>query len=95
MPIQALAVLWPEPEQYARFREICSDEIHDTIEDYRARVGPKLEQLAARGIPVRKVSFDPEELLAFAQANGREVDSEARAQYGAWLLLAERGGAES
>lgn len=89
MPIQGIATLWPTAENYQRFKEVCSDEIHDTAEAYHASAGRKLDQLAAQGIVIERVPFDPDELAAWAAAQHQKINSQTRAAY-AGFLLAER-----
>lgn len=86
-----VAVLWPDAANYARFVEVCDDRIkHATVDEYHASAGAKLEQLARQGVAVQRIDFDPDELLRWAIAGRRRVDSQARAEYAAILAGRER-----
>lgn len=85
MPIAGLATLWPSPENYARFKEICDDQIHETYEDYVASAGKKLGELEKRGVVFQRIGFDPDELAAWCRAEFGKVNSESRAAYAAVL----------
>jgi hypothetical protein len=78
MTLSAVGALWPDAGNYARFRELCAN-----AERY-------FDALAARGIAVERIPFDPDALAAWAAQRGVEVDSQARAAY-AGILFAERG----
>lgn len=77
-------VLWPDQQNFARFAEICGGLKYDTIEAYLVPLNQYAEEQERLGIPVAKVTFDPEELLAFAKARGLDrVDSETRVTFAA------------
>lgn len=86
MPANRIAVLWPDTANYDRFREISEGDIKSaTVEEYRAAVGPDLNNKAASGIHVERVAFDVEELLTFAKRNGGRVDSKTRGAFAAMM----------
>jgi len=86
MPVNRVAVLWPDATNYDRFREICEGDIKSpTVEEYHLAVSPDLENKAKHGIHVERVPFDAEELLTFSKTVGRRVDSETRAQFAAMM----------
>jgi hypothetical protein len=90
MPVDGVGALWPNAENYARFREVCVEEMPETVEAYHANAARHFEALAAKGIAVERIPFDPDALAAWAAARGAEVNSQTRAAY-AGVLLAERG----
>jgi len=90
MTLSGVGALWPSAENYARFKEACADQMPDTVEEYRASAGAHLDALAARGVAVTRLSFDPDDLAAWAAKQGTPVNSRARAAF-AGLLFAERG----
>lgn len=82
-----MAVLWPDEQNYDRFRAICSiDELHDTLASYRAAANVRLRQIEREGLEIKRVSFDTEELLIFANERGQAVDGRMRAEYAAFLV---------
>jgi hypothetical protein len=72
-------LLWPDEQNFARFSEICGGLKYETLEAYLVPLNRYVAEQERLGIPVTKVAFDPEELLAFAKARGLDrVDSETR-----------------
>lgn len=90
MPPTEVGALWPNAANYARFREVCVEEMPETLEAYRASATRYFDALAAQGIAVERIPFDPDGLAAWAAERGVEVNSRTRAAY-AGILLAERG----
>lgn len=87
---KVVAVLWPDEHNYQRFRDICAgDELHFTLESYRAAANAKLRQLEREGMEIVRLEFDTEELLIFANEQGAPVNPRTRAEYAAFLC-AER-----
>ncbi len=82
---------WYRPDQWERLLEISVD--RDRLGDsYAAWVENAEEALrnlrepSQEGMTFEKVEVDVEELLAWCQARGVEVDAQARAEYAAELL---------
>ena len=86
MAASDVGALWPDAQNYTRFRQICSDEMPDTIEAYHALAGRYLDELAAQGIVAERLAFDPDALAAWAAARGKQVDSQTRAAYAGFLM---------
>ena len=82
-----VCALWPDAENYPRFRQVCSDEMPETVEAYHALAGRYLDELAGQGIVAERLAFDPDALAAWAAARGEQVDSRSRAAYAAFLML--------
>lgn len=86
------AVLWPTEENFARFREVCSDIQSETFEAYRMVTMRNIKAQEALGIEYERFEFDPDKLLIFAQAAGFDrVVSNIRALYAVALQMKRHG----
>jgi len=90
MAASDVGALWPDAQNYARFKQVCVEEMPDTVEAYHALAGSYLDELAAQGIVAERLAFDPDALAAWAAARGKQVNSQTRAAYAGFLML-ERG----
>jgi len=78
------------PDGWALLRDVAPDVVM-TFEEQRLKTAHIAGQFAARGIVVTEIVFDRgavDEMVAWCEAEGTPVDSEARAAYG--VLLAAR-----
>jgi hypothetical protein len=78
--LQGMAVAWMREADWPRWLEID----RDFQPDYRhwlKRMEDAVAQLKARGMPVIKVTIDPEEFLAWSKANGEGIGSIDRAAF--------------
>ncbi|PCG09687.1 hypothetical protein COA17_07485 [Sphingomonas ginsenosidimutans] len=87
MPAKLVAFLWPTPENYARYVAVSDDRMHPTHAAFVAANAPKIEALAARGIIVQRVEFDPDEMAAWCRREFGAVNAEARGAYAATILM--------
>ena len=76
-------VAWYRREDWSRLREIASDrtKLDDTYEAWLAGAQKTLLDLAIAGVAARRVSVDIEALVRWCRAEGRPVDSAARAAF--------------
>ena len=74
-------VAWYRREDWSRLREIASDRtnLDDSYEAWLAGAQKTLLDLAIAGVAARRVSVDIEALVRWCRAEGRPVDSAARA----------------
>lgn len=84
-----IAFVWLTEATYPRFLEVIADRqrFADDFEGWRERAQRQVDTLRARGVSVEKVLIDPDELLAWCRANGRAVDTDARAHFAALKLM--------
>lgn len=86
-----VGVFWYRQDQYERF--LASADDRDTLEDTRAdwhvTAERVLRQYRARGLNIRKVEIDLDDLLAYCRAEGRPNDGAAPSAYVAHLLERE------
>jgi hypothetical protein len=70
-------------EDWSRLREIASDraQLDGHYEAWLAGAQKTLLQLAVAGVPARGVNVDVEALVQWCRAEGRPVDSAARATF--------------
>lgn len=77
-----IAVVWPRPENYARFLDICGPgEFPPTYIEF---VQQALQMLALRGIDpssIEKVDVDPDEMQEWCLRHHGKIDTEARALF--------------
>lgn len=86
------AVLWATEENFARFREVCSDVQSETLEAYWLATSRDIKAQEALGIEFERFEFDPDQLLIFAQAAGFDrVVSNIRALYAVALQMKRHG----
>ena len=88
-PVRAVTgYAWYRAEQWDRLREISvdRDKLQDRYEDWVADAERSLQEIRQRGGHAEKIDVDVEELLAWCQAEGLDVNGKARAQYAAEAL---------
>lgn len=83
-----IAFVWLTEAAYPRFLEVIADRerFTDRFEDWRRIAQRRFDDFRARGFDPVKVTVDPEEMLAWCQANGRAVDSNGRAAFANFKL---------
>ena len=88
-----IAVAWYKPSQWERLEEIAPDikEIWDSYEQWHMAAARRLAELKRQGRRAEKILLDVEELLQWCQANGREADITARAEFAARKLAEQEG----
>jgi len=76
-------VAWYRREDWSRLREIASDRtnLDDSYEAWLAGAQKTLLDLAIAGVAARRVSVDVEALVRWCRAEGRPVNSAARAAF--------------
>ena len=76
-------VAWYRREDWSRLREIASDrtKLDETYEAWLAGARKTLLELAVAGVAARRVNVDVENLVRWCRAEGRSVDSAARAAF--------------
>lgn len=81
-------IAWYSRDQWSRLREIASDrdKLDDSYEQWLAGAQKTLVEMAAAGKPARRVDVDVDVLARWCQAEGRPIDSAARAAFAALLL---------
>lgn len=86
-----VGVCWYRQEQYERFLASADDReaLEDTWADWQVTAERVLRQYRARGLNIRKVEIDLDDLLAYCRAEGRPNDGAARSAYVAHLLERE------
>lgn len=74
---------WYRREQWSRLREVASDrdKLDDSYAEWLAGAQKALLEMALADVPVKRVDVDVDALLRWCQAEGRPVDSAARAAF--------------
>ena len=74
--------------QWTRLRELAADpdKLEESYDDWLAGAQKALVQIAVTGVRARRVDVDVEALVRWCQAQGRRLDSAARAAYTALQL---------
>lgn len=92
-----IVVVWPRPEDYPRFLEVCGPE--DFPPTYIEFVQMVLERLALHGLDassVEKVHVNPDEMREWCLRNHGKVDNETRALFAMFKARSKHGkGAEA
>lgn len=78
-----MGVAWNRPEPWARLLDISvdRDQLEATHAEWRKHADKQLKRLRREGLDVRRVDVDVEELVAFCEKKGMDVNSEARAAF--------------
>ena len=86
-----VGVCWYRQDQYERFLASADDrdKLEDTWAEWQVTAERVLRQYRARGLNIRKVEVDLDDLLAYCHAEGRLNDAAARSAYVAHLLECE------
>ena len=83
-----VAVCWYKEEQWERLKEIVSDKenIEDTYLEWRKEAEKKLHELKSKGLNIKKVLVDTEEMIIWSNEQSKELNGELRSQYAAHVL---------
>ena len=78
-----VGVAWYRREQWPRLLEVSidRDELEDRYDDWLEAMPRRLEEVHRAGHRPVKVDVDLDELMAWCERQGREVDSAARAEF--------------
>src|SRR5438128_1613404 len=76
-------VAWYRPEQWQRLREISEDaaNLEETYESWLSEAEKIMRERPLGNLRMEKVDVDVEQLLAWCNDQGLEVNSKSRAQY--------------
>ncbi len=83
-----IAVCWYKEEQWERLKEIVidKDNIEDSYLEWRKGAEKKLNELKSKGLNIKKILVDTEEMLIWANEKGKELNGDMRSQYAAHIL---------
>lgn len=87
-------IAWYRRDQWTRLRELASDadKLEESYEDCLAGAQKALVQMGIAGMRAQRVDVDLDELARWCRAEGRSLDSAARAAFVASRLrLAHEG----
>ncbi len=92
-----MGIAWYRPEQWTRLRDLASDrdKLEGSYEDWPAGAQKTLVQMAVTGVRTQRVDIDIDALASWCQAEGRTLDSAARAEYAALQLRRTHQGGDS
>jgi len=87
-PTLVTGCAWYRAKQWDRLREVSADrdKLEETYEEWVANAEESLRNMRKAGIYAHKIDVDVEELLAWCEARGEDVDSKARAAYVADMM---------
>jgi len=87
-------IAWYRREQWTRLRELASDadKLEESYEDWLAGAQKTLLQMGVAGVRAQRVDVDLDELARWCRAEGRPLDSAARAAFAASRLRLAREG---
>jgi len=83
-----IGAAWYRREQWIRLLEIASDRdtLESTYAEWESNAEKALLDFSHRGVQVRKVYIDIDELISWCRANGCPIDAKARASFTAEKL---------
>lgn len=90
---EAYGVFWITREDYPRFLEICVDraELPATYEEWSAKVTKRFQQFEQRGFKLVRVIVNLDEFITWCGTHRRQVDTEARGAYAAYVAATTFG----
>lgn len=89
-----MVVAWFTKETFARFKEIYADpsELPDTFEQWLRIAEANLERAKQAGAVPDKIILDPDAVLAWARANGLDVNHKTRQKFLATFIAPHEEG---
>jgi hypothetical protein len=74
---------WYRPEQWQRIREISADadDLHESYLEWLRSAEERLKEIRSMGLRAEKVDVHSEELIAWCNERGLEINGEARSSY--------------
>lgn len=92
-PDTKILLAWYKRPQWPRLRELSAEpaKLAETYDEWLAQAQAQLAELRARGLGVKRVIVDVEELADWCRRNGRPVDPAAAAAFAATLVEQGRG----
>jgi len=87
-------VCWYRQDQYDRFLASANDreKLEDTWAEWQITAERTIRQLRARGLEVRKVEIDLDDLLAYCMVEGKPNTAATRSAYVVDLMERHEGG---
>ena len=78
-----IGIAWYRPEQWTMLRALASDPevLEKTYAEWLIFATKKIEELRKRGLLVRKIDVDVQELVAWCQSRDRVLNGDARASF--------------
>lgn len=86
MKLKRLAVAWLLEADWPRWCSMDPD-FQPSFDHWLQRMTTAYDCLKAQGVPVVRVEIRPAEFLVWTRANGRGVDTHARAAYAAFAAM--------
>ena len=76
-------IAWYRRDQWSRLRELVSDadRLEESYEDWLAGAQKTLVQMRVAGVRAQRIDIDLDELARWCRAEGRALDSAARAAF--------------
>ena len=76
---------WYRREQWSLLKQVSADaeELKDTYDEREQNAEQAIQKFIARGMQIRKVDIDVNELADWCKAQSISVDGDARSQYAA------------
>lgn len=89
-----VGVCWYRQDQYDRFLASAKDreDLEDTWDEWQITAERVIRQYRARGLDVRKVEIDLDDLLAYCMVEEEPNTAATRAAYVAHLIERQEGG---
>lgn len=89
-----IGVCWYRQDQYDRFLASANDReaLEDTWAEWQITAERIIRQYRARGLDVRKVEIDLDDLLAYCTVEGKPNTAASRAAYVVHLMERQEGG---
>lgn len=89
MKNQREVALWPTKDNYEHFAALCDDSVPSNFDDFERQATAAIERMAAQGVVIEKIAFNPDKMAQWCRANCGQIDANARAQYAAFLALSD------
>ena len=89
-----VGVAWYSAEQWSRLRQVADDPetLEETYEEWIAMAENAVRDLKNAGISIEQIPIDTEDLVAWCNLKGRDINGEARASLATELLQKKHAG---
>ena len=86
-----LAIAWFRSDQWDRLRALATDShvLENTFEEWRAYAESQYADMKRKGLDVRKIDVDLDELVAWCNHKKIPLDANARSEFAAHKLQLE------
>lgn len=93
MQVRATGIAWYKPDEYNRFRKLCSDgrKLPPTYNQWLKQANKAIDRFTAEGNIVEKVYLDLDTFPDWCKRRGLDIDAKARIRFANEFVFAKYG----